>query len=131
MFFSRNSMVSCFMFKSLSHFMFIYVHGVRVFSKLFTCNCPNFPIPLAEETLFLILYSCLLCQRLSDCRCCVGLFLDFPSYFFDPYICFCVTLHHFNYCSFLILSEVLKDYASHFVFVLRVVLAILGLYGAT
>ena len=54
MFFSRNSMVSCLMFKSLSHFMFILVHGVRVFCKLFTCNCPNYPIPLAEETLFLI-----------------------------------------------------------------------------
>ena len=38
--------------------------------------------------------------------------------------------HCFNYCSFLILSEVLKDYASLF-FVFRVVLAILGLYGAT
>uniref|UniRef100_A0A8D1JKV6 Uncharacterized protein n=1 Tax=Sus scrofa TaxID=9823 RepID=A0A8D1JKV6_PIG len=30
---SRSSMVSCLMFKSLSHFEFIFVHGVRVYSS--------------------------------------------------------------------------------------------------
>ena len=33
MFSSRNLMVSCLIFKSLSHFEFIFVHGVRVCSS--------------------------------------------------------------------------------------------------
>ena len=33
MFSSRNLMVSCITFKSLSHFEFIFVHGVRVCSS--------------------------------------------------------------------------------------------------
>ena len=33
MFSSRNCMVSCFMFKSLSHFEFIFVQDVRVCSS--------------------------------------------------------------------------------------------------
>ena len=34
MFSSRSFMVSCLMFKSLSHFEFIFGHGVRVCSRL-------------------------------------------------------------------------------------------------
>ena len=47
MFSSRSFMVSCLMFKSLSHFEFIFVYGVR--------EC--FPTPVAEETAFSPLYS--------------------------------------------------------------------------
>uniref|UniRef100_A0A8D0P2M2 Uncharacterized protein n=1 Tax=Sus scrofa TaxID=9823 RepID=A0A8D0P2M2_PIG len=34
MFSSRSLMVSCLIFKSFSHFEFIFMHGVRVFSSL-------------------------------------------------------------------------------------------------
>ena len=33
-----NNMVSCLMFKSLSHFKFIFVHGVRMCSNLVDLN---------------------------------------------------------------------------------------------
>ena len=74
MFSSRSFMMSYFMFKSLSHFEFIFVQGGRVCSG-FTdlCSCPVVPAPLAEETLFPISYvkdlSNLLCQRLIGRRC--------------------------------------------------------------
>ena len=60
----------CLMFKSLSHFEFIFVHGVRVCSN-FLRVCSNFidlhaAIQLSQhhllKRLFPILYSCLLCQ---------------------------------------------------------------------
>ena len=79
-------MVSCLIFKSLSHFEFIFVHGgVTVCSNFidFTCCCPAFPTPLAEETVFFsIVYSCFLCLRLIDRRH-VGLFLGSLFCFID------------------------------------------------
>ena len=44
----------------------------------FTWSCPFFPESLIEETVFSIVYSCLLCQRLIVHRC-VGLCLGFVS----------------------------------------------------
>ena len=44
----------------------------------FTCSCPFFPEPLIEETVFSIVCSCLLCQRLIVHRY-VGLCLGFVS----------------------------------------------------
>ena len=35
---SRSFMVSCLMFKSLNHFEFIFVHGVRMCSNLVDLN---------------------------------------------------------------------------------------------
>ena len=54
---SRSFMVSCLVFKSLSHSEFIFVHGVRVCSTFtdFT-SCPTFPVPLEEETVFFPFY---------------------------------------------------------------------------
>ena len=49
----------------------------------FTCSCPFFPESLIEETVFSIVYSSLLCQRLIVHRC-VGLCLGFVSYSIDP-----------------------------------------------
>ena len=63
-------MVACLMFKSLSHFEFIFVYGERV--------CSNFidlhgAVKLSQhhvpKILFPVVYSCLLCQRLIDHRC--------------------------------------------------------------
>ena len=40
------------MFRSLIHFEFIFVYGVRKGSNSFTDSCPVFPLPLIEETIF-------------------------------------------------------------------------------
>ena len=76
MFSSKNCIVSNLTFRSLIHFEFIFVYGIR--------ECSNFIIlHVAVQfsstiySLFSILYSCLLCHRLIDCRC-MGLFLGFP-----------------------------------------------------
>jgi len=47
-------MVSCLIFKSFSHFEFIFVHGVRVCSSFIDLHaaCPGFPAMLAEKTAF-------------------------------------------------------------------------------
>ena len=63
-------MVSCLIFKSLSHVEFIFVCGVR--------ECSNFidlheAVQLSQHHLlkrpFSTVYSCLFCQRLIDSRC--------------------------------------------------------------
>ena len=63
-------------FKSLSHFEFVFVFGVRVCSSFSDLHVlPSFPnTTCRRDCLFFIVYSCLLCQRLIDFRC-VGLFL--------------------------------------------------------
>ena len=47
-------MVSGFTFRSLIHFEFVFVYGVRECSNVhsFTCSCPVFPALLVEETVF-------------------------------------------------------------------------------
>ena len=76
MFSSRSLMVSCFTFKSLSHFEFIFVRGVRVFPSFTDLHAAVWfsQHHLLKRLFFSILYSCLLCQRLIDHRC-LGLFL--------------------------------------------------------
>ena len=48
-------MVSNLTFRSLIHFEFIFVHGVRECSN-FILNCPFFPAPLIEDTAIYPLY---------------------------------------------------------------------------
>ena len=45
-------------FKSLNHFEFIVVYGMREYSNFIDLYmvCPAFPTPLAEETMFSPLY---------------------------------------------------------------------------
>ena len=45
-------------FRSLIHFEFIFVYGVRKCSNChsFTCGCPVFPAPFIEEAVFATLY---------------------------------------------------------------------------
>ena len=85
---SRSLMVSCLIFKSLSHFEFIFVHGVR--------ECSHFPDLHAAvqfcqchllRRLFPILYSCLFCRRLIDHRC-LGLLLGSLFHSIGLYVCF-------------------------------------------
>ena len=58
MFSSRSLMVHCLMFKSLSHFEFNFVHGVRVCSSFIDlqCNCSGLPVILTEKTVFFPFY---------------------------------------------------------------------------
>ena len=75
MFSSRSFTVSCLIFKCLSHFEFIFVHAVRVCSSFIDLHAAvQFSQGHLLKTLFPILYSCLLCQRLID-RISMGLFL--------------------------------------------------------
>ena len=58
MFSSRGFIVSGLMFRSLIHFGFIFVCGVRKYFKShsFTCSHPIFPASLIEEIVFSPLY---------------------------------------------------------------------------
>ena len=85
-------MVSGLTFRSLIHFEFIFVYGVR--------KCSSFILlqevgqfsqnHLLKDSLFSIAYSCLLCQRQSVHRC-VDLSLGFL---------FCSTDRYFYLCTF-------------------------------
>ena len=79
-----------------------------------------------RDCLFSIVYSCLFCQRLIDCRC-VGLFLGSLFCSIDPYVCFYANTTLFYYSSFVVLSEVWEGYAFSFVFFLRIALTLLSL----
>uniref|UniRef100_A0A8D0YAF9 Uncharacterized protein n=1 Tax=Sus scrofa TaxID=9823 RepID=A0A8D0YAF9_PIG len=65
MFSSRSFMVSCLILKSLSHFEFTFVYGMRVFSNFIDLYAAVqlSQHHLFEETVFIV-YFCLLHQRL-------------------------------------------------------------------
>ena len=57
MFSYKGFILSSLTFKSLIHFEFIFVYGVRECSNfIFTYSCPVFPAPLIKETAFFQLY---------------------------------------------------------------------------
>ena len=62
----------------LKSILSLFLHTVleRVLISLSTCDCSVFPVPLIKETVFSLVYSCLLCQRLIAHNC-MGLFLVF------------------------------------------------------
>ena len=78
MFSSKSFILSVLIFRSLIHFEFIFVYGVK--------KCSNFNLlhvavqfsqhHYGRDCLFSIVYSCLLCHRLVDCRC-MGLILGY------------------------------------------------------
>ena len=88
MFSSKSFIVSSLIFRSLIHFEFIFVCGVRVCSTFIDLLAA---VRLSQhhllKRLFPIVYSCLLCQRLINHRC-VGLSLGFLSCSIDLYFCF-------------------------------------------
>ena len=85
---SRSMMMSCLTFKSLRHFEFISMHGVNVCSSFIDLHAAvQFSQQHLLKRLFPILYSCLLCQRLIDCRC-LCLFLGFLFCTIGLYVCF-------------------------------------------
>ena len=58
LFSSRSFIVSGLMFRSLIHFEFIFVYGVKKCSSFifFMCSCPAFTAQLIEETVLSPLY---------------------------------------------------------------------------
>ena len=90
MFSSKSLIVSGFTFRSLIHFEFIFVYGVK--------ECSNFILlhvavqfsqhHLLKGCLLSIVYSCLLYQRYGD-HMCIGLSLGFLSCSIGLYFCFC------------------------------------------
>ena len=77
--FPLSFIVSSLMFRSLIHFEFIFVQGVREYSNFIPLRVAvQFPQHhlLKKLSFFSIAYSCFLCHRLIDHNC-VGLFLGF------------------------------------------------------
>ena len=77
--------------RSWIHFEFVCIYSVRWYSNfILLYTAVQFSQHYLLERLFFlhcILFSCLLCCRLTDHRC-IGLFLLFLSYFTDLYVCF-------------------------------------------
>ena len=94
----------------------------------FPCNCPVFPAPLIEETLFFsAIFSCLLCCRLIDRKC---LRVYFWALYTVPLIYvsdFVPIPYCFDYCSFVIQSEVKECDPPALFFLFKIILAIQGL----
>ena len=87
---SKILKVSCFTFKSLIHFEFNHVYGVSdcaTFIFLYVV-VQFFYQHLLKRLFFLHCIFYLLCHRLADHRC-MGLSLNFLSYFIDLYFCVC------------------------------------------
>ena len=86
---SRTFMVPCHIFKSVSHFKFILcmVWGCVLTSLVYMWLSSFSNTTCWRDCLFLIIYPCLLCWRLIDCRC-MDLFLGSLFCPIDPYVCF-------------------------------------------
>ena len=132
MFCSRSFMVSCLIFKGLSHFEFIFVYGMEVCSNVIDLHMAvQFSQhPLLKRLSFLHVYYCLLCQRFIDCRCVVYFYVLYSApliRMFDVFFSSPVP-HCFDYCSFVVLSGRVMPPALFFIF--RIALAILGLFSS-
>ena len=112
-------MVSCLVFKS---FYFCVLCGVH----LSTYSCPAFPAPLVEETVFSPL--CILSSSVEEC---VWIYYwtlySLPLIHMSVFFFFLPIPDCSDYYNFVVVSEVCEGYASSFVFLLGIALAILGL----
>ena len=90
MFSSRNFMVSCIIFKSLTILsLFLWMVWESVLMSLIYRQLSSFPnTTYWSNCLFSIVYSCFLCHRLIDSKC-VGLFLGSLFCSIDPCVYFC------------------------------------------
>ena len=106
-------------FRSLDYLsLFFYMVWGSVLILLIYMRLSAFLIPLAEETVFSLSYILgLFCQTLIDPRCrSLLLTLYFvPLIYIYIYVCFCASTTLFDFCSFVVLSEVWEGYASRFV----------------
>ena len=92
MFSSNSFIVSGLTYRSLFHYEFIFVHGVRKCSNFILLHVAvQFPSTTYwRGYLCSTVYSCLLCQIKGNHRC-IGLFLGFPSCPIGLYFCFCAS----------------------------------------
>ena len=97
------------MFKSLIHFEFIFVHGVRMYSNFIDLHASvQFSQHHLLKRLIFILQFCLLCQILIDHRC-LALFLSSILFHWAVSV-FVLIQYCFDYCSFVVLSEIWESY---------------------
>ena len=131
MFSSRSFIVSCPIFRFLSHSEFSLEFTVREYSNYVDLHAA-FPIPLAEEIIFHTVCSCLLHHRLINPRY-MGFIYNKQGLFWGlcsvplMHVCFVPIPCCFQYC---ILQYCLKSgrfVLSALFFFLRIALAILGL----
>ena len=112
---SGNFMVLCLKLKSLSNFEFIFVYGERVCSNFIDLQAA---VQLSQyhllKRLFPTVYSCLFCWRLLTIGMWVisglSILFHWSIYLFLAISCY------FDYCGFVVLSELWEVYASCFVF---------------
>ena len=129
MFFSGSYIISGLTFRSLIHFEFNFVYGVREHSNFI-------PLGVAVQfsqhhllkilSFFSIVCSCFLCHRLNDHRF-IGLFWAFCLVPLIYKSFFVLIPYSFGCCSFLILSEVRRSDACISIFFLSIALASQGL----
>ena len=107
-------MVSCLMFKSLSHFEPFFVHGVRVFSNFINLHATGqlSQHHMLKEALYILV------SFVKD-ELTIGVWVYFSALHSVPLICMFVFVpvpHCCDYCSIVVLSEVWESYASCLVF---------------
>ena len=109
--------------------LFLCMEWENVLTSSNDMQLSNFPNTTCwRDSLFSIVYSCLICWRLIDYRY-RGLFLGSLFCSFD-FIClfFCVPIACcFDYCSFVVFSKVWQGLPPTLLFFLSTALAILGL----
>ena len=116
---SRSCMLSCFIFKSLSHFEFIFVHGVRVCSSFIDLHVAlqfsqhHWWKDCCSHFIFLPPLSKINWPWVSG-------FISGFSILFHRSVCLLVPVPHcLDDCGFIILPEVWERDASCLVFVLQ------------
>ena len=107
MFSCRSFVVSGLTFRSLIHFEFIFVYGVRKCSSFILLQVVDqfSQHHLLKRLSFLIVYSWLLCQRKGVYRW-VGLSLGFLFCSIDLYFCFVPVPYCLDDCGFVVEPEV-------------------------
>ena len=107
MFSSRSFIVSGLMFRSLIHFEFIFVYGIRKCSSFILLQVVDqfFQHHLLKRLSFL---HCLFLPPLSKIRCpyVCGFISGFLFCSIDLYFCLCASTYCHNDCSFVVQSEV-------------------------
>ena len=119
MFSSKSFVVWSLIFRSLIYFEFIFVYGVRRYSKLILLQVAvQFPSTIYWRD---CLFSSIVCSWLLghwsiDCGC-TGLLLGFLSCSTDLQLCTCSSTLLFDYCGFIVQSGVGEpDFQLHFSF---------------
>ena len=118
MFSSKSFIVSGLTFRSLIYFEFIFVYGVRKYSKFhsFKCSCPVFPAPFIEEAVFVPLY---IPASFVKNKIPIGAWVYFWAFYLVPlvYISVFVPLPYcLDDCNFVVYSEVRKVDSSSSIF---------------